>query len=190
MGTKKYEAIVIGASTGGPRAIEEVLMDMPEDIGVPILVVQHMPKGFTETFAKRLNDKCKITVKEARDGEKIEKNIVYIAKGGKHMIIKKDKRILLNNDDTIWGVRPAVDKLMISGAESYKEKLISVILTGMGKDGAEGIYKTKMMNGTTIAQDEKTSVIYGMPKVAYETGKVDFVLPLKEISKKILLLLQ
>lgn len=185
MSGNRYDVIVIGASTGGPKAIEKLLKELPGDLGVAVLVVQHMPKGFTKSFAERLNKCCEIEVLEASDGIRIEKNKVYIAPGGYHMEVIKGGRIQLNEDASIWGVRPAVDKLFISISKVFKERIISVILTGMGKDGAKGIVTIKAAGGITISQDEKSSTIYGMPKVAYETGAVDYVLPLDEIALKI-----
>lgn len=185
-----YDVILLGASTGGPRAIETVLTGLPDNLGVPVLVVQHMPRGFTKSFAERLDRLCNLKVMEVKDGVKIENNVVYIAQGGSHMIVDKNKRLKLTDDPPIWGVRPAVDKLMISGVSVYGKRTISVILTGMGKDGAKGIEETKKSGGKTIAQDKDTSVIYGMPKAAYETGKVDFVMPLDKISNKIISLVR
>lgn len=180
-----FEVIVIGASTGGPKAIENLLKRLPQNLGVAVLIVQHMPKGFTKSFAERLNKCCNIEVLEASDGMKIEKNKVYVAAGGYHMEVLKGRKISLNEEPTIWGVRPAVDKLFISTSKVFKEKVISIILTGMGRDGAAGVIAIKDAGGTTIAQDEKSSTIYGMPKVAYETGLVDYIVPLDEIYFKI-----
>lgn len=179
------DIILIGASTGGPNAIEKIVSEFEKDLNAAVLIVQHMPSGFTKTFAERLNRRCQLEVLEASDGIKIEKNKVYIAPGGYHMIVRDKGIIEVNKDEPIWGVRPAVDKLFISAASIYKSKILSIILTGMGRDGAEGTVVVKMNNGTTIAQDEKSSVIYGMPKSAYETGSVDYVLPLKDIASKI-----
>ena len=183
---RNIEAVVIGASTGGPKALYAVITALPSDIGVPVLVVQHMPVGFTKAFADRLNLNSKIKVTEAQDGEIIEKNVVYIAPGGYHMEVGKDKRIKLNTQPTIWGVRPAVDKLFISATMVYGSKLLSVILTGMGRDGAKGTSEIKDNGGTTIAEHQSTCVIYGMPKAAFETGKVDEVVPLGNVAKEII----
>lgn len=180
-----YKVIVIGASTGGPKAIERLLMDFPKDLGIPVLIVQHMPKGFTKSFADRLNNSYDIEVLEAKNGMKIEKNKVYIAPGGYHMEVESGEKISLSNDESIWGVRPAVDKLFISTAKVYKKKVISIILTGMGKDGAAGTKTIKFAGGTTISQDKDSCVIYGMPKITYETGAVDYVLPLDKITFKV-----
>ena len=181
----KKDIILIGASTGGPNAIEKIVSEFGKDLNAAVLIVQHMPSGFTKTFAERLNRRCQLEVLEASDGIKIEKNKVYIAPGGYHMIVRDKGIIEINKEEPIWGVRPAVDKLFMSAAPIYKNRIISVILTGMGRDGSEGTVVVKMNNGITIAQDENSSVIYGMPKSAYETGYVDYVLPLKDIASKI-----
>lgn len=182
---KSVNAVVIGASTGGPRALQTVLTQIEKDIGVPIFVVQHMPRGFTKAFADRLNSICKLRVLEAEDGMKIEKNTIYIAQGGYHMVLNNNRYISLNEDPSIWGVRPAVDKLFESASEVYGGNLLSVVLTGMGKDGAKGTEAIKDKGGITISEDESTCTIYGMPRMAYETGKVDMVLELPLISEKI-----
>ncbi|MGH4141121.1 protein-glutamate methylesterase/protein-glutamine glutaminase [Clostridium sp.] len=179
------EAVVIGASTGGPKALYKVITALPDNLGVPVFVVQHMPPGFTKAFADRLNLNSKLKVVEARDGDRVEKNIVYIAPGGFHMEIGTDKRIHLNTEPTIWGVRPAVDKLFLSATSIYGAKLLSVILTGMGRDGASGTAAVKDNGGFTIAEHESTCIIYGMPKAAFETGKVDEVIPLDNVAQEI-----
>jgi len=179
------EAVVIGASTGGPKALYEVITALPSDLGVPVLVVQHMPVGFTKAFAARLNLNSKLRVTEAVDGELIEKNVVYIAPGGYHMQVGKGKRIELNTQPTIWGVRPAVDKLFISATNFYGARLLSVILTGMGRDGAKGTMVIKESGGITMAEHESTCIIYGMPKAAFETGKVDEIVPLGNVAHEI-----
>lgn len=182
---KKIDAVVIGASTGGPKALQQLLTKFEENIGVPIFVVQHMPQGFTKAFSERLNKICNLTVLEAEEGIRIENNVVYIAKGGYHMIVGTDGKIHLNEEDPIWGVRPAVDKLFDSAIKAYRGNLISVVLTGMGKDGANGTRHIKDYGGITISEDESTCTIYGMPKAAFETGKVDLVLPLNSICDEI-----
>lgn len=182
---KKISAVLIGASTGGPKALQEVLSKIEKNIGVPIFVVQHMPKGFTKAFAERLNKICDLKVVEAEDGMEIEKNTIYIAPGGFHMTIGSRNNIKLNLEPSIWGVRPAVDKLFESAVDIYKGNLVSAILTGMGKDGANGTILVKEMGGITISEDESTCTIYGMPKATYETGKVDLVLPLQQIGNMI-----
>jgi two-component system chemotaxis response regulator CheB len=179
------EAVVIGASTGGPKALYKVITALPETIGVPIFVVQHMPTGFTKAFADRLNLNSKLKVVEAMQGDVVSKNVVYIAPGGYHMEIGSNKRINLNTEPTLWGVRPAVDKLFISATRVYGAKLLSVVLTGMGRDGADGTAAIKDNGGITMAEDASTCIIYGMPKAAFETGKVDEVVPLQNVADEI-----
>lgn len=179
------DIILIGASTGGPNAIESIITKFTRELNVAVLIVQHMPSGFTKSFAERLNKKCTLDVLEASDGIRIEKNKIYIAPGGYHMVVREPGIISLTKDEPIWGVRPAVDKLFISASSVYGNRIISVVLTGMGKDGAEGTVVIKMNKGITISQDEDSSVIYGMPKCAYETGCVDYVIPLNDIAFKI-----
>ncbi|KMT21677.1 protein-glutamate methylesterase/protein-glutamine glutaminase [Clostridium cylindrosporum] len=184
------KAIVIGASTGGPKVLFEILTSIPKSINIPIFVVQHMPKGFTKAFADRINKNSELNVVEARDGDRIEKNTIYIAPGGYHMTIKSKDQIALDLDPPIHGVRPAVDKLFESAAKVYKDTLVGCICTGMGKDGAIGIKSIKLLGGYTISQDEATSVVYGMPKAAYETGCVDSTLPYGKISEELIRLVR
>lgn len=184
------EAVVIGASTGGPKALYELITKLPGNLDVPVFIVQHMPVGFTEAFAKRLDKYSNLKVVEAYDGCKIEKNTVYVAKGGQHMQIKNKSTIELNEEKTVWGVRPAADNLFISAANVYKDKLLSIVLTGMGKDGAKGSEEIKNKGGYTISESEETCTIYGMPKSAFLTGKIDEVLPLYEIGNRITELLK
>jgi two-component system, chemotaxis family, protein-glutamate methylesterase/glutaminase len=181
----KPEALVIGASTGGPRALYTLITKLPKNLGIPVFVVQHMPAGFTKAFADRLNNNSLLKVVEASDEEVILKDVVYIAPGGLHMEISSNKRILLNKDPSIWGVRPAADKLFLSAAKIYESRLISCVLTGMGKDGAQGTAEVKKRGGITIAEDESTCTIFGMPRAAIETGRVDYIIPIHEIAEKI-----
>jgi two-component system chemotaxis response regulator CheB len=176
--------ISIAASTGGPPAITKVLRSLSSDTP-PILIVQHMPKGVTKLFAEGLNDTCKFAVKEAAEGDKVQACLALIAPGGFHMVITKEKRVHLTLDAPVNYVRPSADVLMISLAEVYGSKNIAVVLTGMGGDGAMGIKAIKSKGGATIAQDEKTSVVYGMPNVAFQTGCIDTVAPLELIPKEI-----
>ena len=182
---KKISAVVIGASTGGPRAIEEILISLPNNLDVPIFIVQHIPKGITKVFANRLNDKCKLNVVEAEDGMKIQNNYVYVAPGGLHMEIISKERISLNMKPYVRGVRPSVDNLFISASKVYKNELLGIVLTGMGKDGTNGVLDIKARGGTVLVESKETSIIYGMPKSAYETGKIDKVIPLQDIAKGI-----
>lgn len=179
---KKVEAITIGASTGGPRALMQLIPLFPADLSIPVLVVQHMPAGFTASFANRLNAESNVTVVEAVDGLPVEKGVVYIAPGNYHMIVE-NKTIRLLSTPKMHGVRPAVDILFESVAKEYGSKVLGVILTGMGYDGTQGLYDIKAAGGYSLAQDEATSVVYGMPKNAVENGVVDQCIGLKEISE-------
>jgi two-component system chemotaxis response regulator CheB len=181
----KIDAVVLGASTGGPRVLHSVITKFPADLNVPVFVVQHMPKGFTKAFAERLNANSMMEVVEAQNRDSIVPGRVYIAPGGYHMVINNG-RVYLDTSPAIHAVRPAADKLLVSAAEYYKEGLLCCIFTGMGRDGADGVKVVKANGGFVIAQDEATSVIYGMPKAAYDTGCVDLVLPDYKIADSII----
>lgn len=184
------EMILIASSTGGPVALEYLFSNMNTKINVPILLVQHIPAGFTETLASSIGRKTSIVVTEAKDGMKIESGKVYIAPGGYHMTLRKDKLenfIQLDESPYVNGVRPSADVLFESIARnSISSKFLAVILTGMGNDGTEGIEKIKKRNTVyTICQSERSCVVYGMPKCVVEAGLADEVLDLKDIPGKI-----
>jgi two-component system chemotaxis response regulator CheB len=181
----KEKIIAIGASTGGPPALEKILVQLPKNTP-PILIVQHMPSGFTNSFAKRLNRLCSFEVKEAEDGDTINQGQALIAPGGYHMTATRDGRIQLDCGPTEHGVRPAVDPMMRTAAAVYGSETIGVILTGMGRDGASGMKAIKRGGGRTIAQDEATCTVFGMPRMAIQEGSVDKILPLSKIPEQIL----
>jgi len=183
--------VAIGASTGGPKALQEIIPVLPESIKAPVLVVQHMPQGFTKILAERLNNLSMVTVKEAEENDILRPGYVYIAPGNYHLnvIEKKDSslRIRLSKEEPVEGHRPSVNKMFCSLAEIKAIEKIAVILTGMGRDGTDGLLELKKSGKVyTIAQNESTSVIYGMPKSAVEAGVVDIVLPLGDISAEII----
>lgn len=178
---KKIKAVVIGASTGGPKALVSLISKVPKDLSVPIFIVQHMPKGFTTSFASRLDNESEVKVVEAVDGMKIENGTVYLAPGDFHMTLENGK-ISLNTGDKLHGVRPAVDYLFLSAAEIYGDSLLAIILTGMGRDGANGMVSVKNHCGYNIAQSEETCVVYGMPASAVAKGVVNEILSLDDIS--------
>jgi len=180
----KDKIIVIGASTGGPPALEEIVSKFPKNIP-PILIVQHMPPAFTKPFAKRLDELCSFTVKEAEEGDSIGPGRALLAPGGYHMIVTKRGRIHLDTGSPVHGLRPAVDPLMKTVADIYQSATIGVILTGMGRDGASGMKAIKEHGGVTIVQDEATCAVFGMPKAAIEEGCVDRILPLSQIPQEI-----
>jgi two-component system chemotaxis response regulator CheB len=179
--------IAIGASTGGPRALQEIVPYMPANIPAALLIVQHMPSGFTKSLAERLNALSHIIVKEGEDGEVIKPGYAYIAPGDFHMEVNCKPggtlKIKLTKDAPVQGHRPSVDVMMNSVAKTKFPSVIGIILTGMGSDGKEGIMNLKSINnGTIISQDEQTCVVYGMPKSAVSTGMVDVVAPLDKIA--------
>ncbi len=183
--------VIIGTSTGGPRALQEVLTGLPASIGVPILIVQHMPPGFTKSLADRLDGLCDIHVKEAEDGELLENGTAYIAPGGKHLkMIKKGMTYYVRLDAVDpprAGHRPSVDVLLESAAENTELNFLTVIMTGMGYDGKNGMEVLRKNGKTiTIAESAKTSVVYGMPKAIKEAGFADEVVDLHDISESII----
>ncbi len=179
--------IAIGASTGGTEALKSFLMGLPSEMP-PILVVQHMPEKFTNSFAKRLDETCKLTVREAKHGEKVLPNTVYIAPGNFHMSIfgkEGNKMIKIAEGDLVNRHRPSVNVLFNSVAKDIGKYAIGIIMTGMGDDGATGLLNMHKSGAYTIAQDEKTSVVFGMPYKAIMAGGVTDVLPLPQISNQV-----
>lgn len=181
-GVGSVNAVVIGSSTGGPKALVYLVENLPKKIHIPIFIVQHMPKGFTLSFAERLDKLTSAKVVEAKDNMKIESGKIYLAPGDFHLRLE-GSLIKLTKEDKMHGVRPAVDYLFQTASEIYREKLVGVILTGMGKDGTNGMESIKRFGGLTIAQDESSSVVFGMPGSAIAKGVVDEVLSLEDISK-------
>ena len=181
------DVVAIGASTGGPPALGMILQKFPKDIGFGVLIVQHMPKGFTATLAERFNGMCAICVKEAKDRDRIEPGVALIAPSGIHMKVRKGGgSVALDEEPANLIHRPSVDVLFQSVAENYGSRSMGVILTGMGSDGAKGLKSIKEKGALTLAQDEATSVIFGMPRVAINSGVVDKVVPLTEVAEEIM----
>lgn len=182
--------VVIGSSTGGPRALHQFFTDLPSNMNAPIFVVQHMPAGFTKSLANRLNRiTTKMEVKEAEDGEIVKNNTAYIAPGGYHLTVKgtsSQLRVKLTSDKPRNNHRPCVDVLFESVAELNVNK-IAIILTGMGNDGSHGIKYMKQndANTTVIAESEETAVVYGMPKSAISTNFVDYIEPISNIGNRV-----
>jgi len=187
----KPEIILIGVSTGGPSALGHLLPEIPKGLGVPLLIVQHMPPGFTQTLAETLDAKCAIHVREATDGESPEPDIAYIAPGGRHMRLKPgpapemNKIINITDDPPENNCRPSVDYLFRSAATYYPGQSMALIMTGMGNDGTLGLRLLKRGGCTVIAQDEASCVVYGMPKAAVEAGVVDSVVPLDAMAGRV-----
>jgi two-component system chemotaxis response regulator CheB len=181
--------VLIGVSTGGPNALARILPEIPGNIGVPLLIVQHMPPVFTQSLAESLSPKCAVRVREASDGEMIEPNIAYIAPGGRHMRLvtglEGRKMVQITDDPPENNCKPAVDYLFRSVANNFPGRAMAVILTGMGSDGMLGLRLLKRHPCYVIAQDEATCVVFGMPKAAVEAGVTDSVLPLEAIAARI-----
>jgi two-component system chemotaxis response regulator CheB len=185
--------IVMGASTGGPRAIESILSAFTSDFPVPILIVQHMPHEFARAFAERLNKNCAISVKEARSGETIQKGKAYISPGDVAMSLEmKGAAVSISIDNKVESqtVVRSIDALMRSVSGIYKDMVIGVLLSGIGSDGTEGLKAIKMAHGKTIVQDEGSCVVPSMPRNAINAGVVDKVVPLSAIAKEIVMLLR
>jgi len=182
------KVIAIGASAGGTQALREVLSRLPET-APGLVIVQHMPAGFTKLFANRMNDYCKVNVKEACNGDKIIAGRALIAPGGLQMRVTRSEGsycVRCNHEDEICGHAPSVEALMQSVAMHVGPNAVGVILTGMGSDGADGLKAMRDAGARTLAQDEATSVVFGMPKVAWERGGAEELVPLGEIAKTIM----
>ncbi|MBN2652184.1 MAG: chemotaxis response regulator protein-glutamate methylesterase [Spirochaetales bacterium] len=184
---KTEKIIVVGASTGGTEALKYFLETLPDNMP-PILIVQHMPKHFTKAFADRLNKSCKLEIAEAQGGEVLKRGLVYVAPGDSHMLLNRQGSnyvVEVKEGPLVCRHRPSVDVLFRSAARYAGKNAIGIIMTGMGDDGARGMAEMKETGATTIAQNEATCVVYGMPKEAVKRNAVDFILPLEEIGKKL-----
>ena len=167
------KVVAIGVSTGGPQALEYVLSQLPADFPGAITVVQHMPEGFTDMFARRLDEVCPLRVKEAQSGDVLQAGRVLICPGSRHMKVKRlplGDVVVLSDEPRVNGHRPSADVLLRSAAEEFRSQAIGVLMTGMGDDGAEGLGAIKKLGGMTLAQSEESCVVYGMPKAAIERG--------------------
>lgn len=184
-----YSFVLIGVSTGGPAALETVFKGFPDKFPYTVLVVQHMPERFTKLLAERLDSLSKLNVVEAIDNEVPQPGTAYIAPGGFHLVLKRTitgYMLRTLKTERVSGHRPSVDVLFESAAEAVGKNLIAVIMTGMGTDGSIGIKRVHDAGGRTIAQDESTSVVYGMNRAAIEANAIDAIVPLGGITKKIL----
>jgi two-component system chemotaxis response regulator CheB len=177
--------VAIGISTGGPQALEYLLGHIPADFPGTIVIVQHMPEGFTDMFARRLDDLCALRVKEAQSGDVLQAGRVLISPGSRHMTVKRlpmGDVAVLNDEAPVNGHRPSVDVLFQSVAQEFGRNGVAVLMTGMGDDGAEGLGAVKKTGGMTIAQSEESCVVYGMPKAAIDRGYVTRVVALDVLS--------
>ncbi len=189
-GSGKNKLIALASSTGGPKALQSVIPKLPKNLDAPMVLVQHMPAGFTKSMAERLNEVSAISVKEAEHGDKLEKGWVYIAPGGKHMEVAKcpdgSHKIVLNDMPAIGGLRPCANITYDSLSKSGFDEVVCVVLTGMGADGTNGILSLGHHKPVhVISQSADTCVVYGMPKAIEESGMVDDVVPLEKVAETI-----
>ncbi len=184
------EVVAVASSTGGPPALQAILTALPADLRAGIVVSQHMPAGFTKSFAERLNKLSALAISEAAAGDRLKPGTVLIAPGGYHLIIKQDRKGLItelvqrSSSDMYV---PSADRMMVSAAEACGPAVLGVVLTGMGKDGVEGVLAIKKEQGLCLAESEESAVVFGMPQEAIRTGVIDKVLPLREMAQEILL---
>jgi two-component system chemotaxis response regulator CheB len=178
----KTAVVVIAASTGGPGALQQVVPHLPSDLAAAVIIVQHLPVGFTAALAKRLDASSQLCVREAQAGHILEPGTALVAPAGWHLALDATGCIQLDKEPPIWGVRPAADVTLRSAAEHFGPQTMAVILTGMGRDGAMGAKAVRQRGGRCIAQNEATSVVFGMPRAALEAEAVDRLLPLGEIA--------
>ena len=189
-GKNSDKLVLIGSSTGGPRALLEVLPRLPKNFPAPIAIVQHMPPGpFIKSISRRLEADSQISVGEANHGDRLEPGRALIAPGGYHMLIEKGHVVKLNQGPSVNSVRPSVDVMMSSAAAVYGSNIIGVILTGMGHDGAEGMTLIKKKGGRTIAEDQSTCIVYGMSRSVIEKGDADRVVPIDAVAAEIVKML-
>ena len=179
------EVVLIGASTGGPNALQLVVSQLPAELPVGVLIVQHMPATFTRQLARRLDQDSRLRVKEAEDGDEVGPGKVLVAPGHSHMVVRRRGQVGLAEEPADLLHRPSVDVLMESAARVYGAGALAVVLTGMGRDGEQGVTALKAKGGRVIAQDEATCVVYGMPRAVADAGLADQVCPLAEIPAAI-----
>jgi len=183
------KVLCIGISTGGPAALRELFLGLPKNFSLPILMVQHMPEGFTGEFARNLNQLSHLKVKEAEAGDLIEPGVALLAPGNAHIVVEKNSgganSLALSHRPAVNGHRPSVDILFESVAKVYGGEAIALIMTGMGNDGVKGIGQLYNLGALTLAQDKKSSIVFGMPRLAIEAGYIHEVVPLNRLAEKL-----
>ena len=180
---KAYKLVAIGTSTGGPVALQRVLTQLPASFPAPIVLIQHMPAAFTKAFAERLDKLCRISVKEAEDGDVLRPGLALLAPGGKQMMVDARGMIRILPGDERLNYKPCVDITFGSVSKSYHDRVLAVVLTGMGADGREGARLLKQSGSQVWAQDEASCVIYGMPMAIVKADLADAIYPLDEIGR-------
>jgi two-component system chemotaxis response regulator CheB len=178
-------AVVIASSTGGPRALAELVPALPAPLGHGTMIVQHMPAGFTASLADRLDRASSLDVREAEEGAEIRPGTALVAPGGKHLRLNGGRRVHLTEEDPVGGLRPRADLTIADAAKTFRDKLLLVVLTGMGRDGEEGARIVKQYGGTVFAEAASTCTVYGMPRAVVEADLADDVLPLDELPSAI-----
>lgn len=185
----KFDLCVIGISTGGPEALDQLVPQLDACLPCPIIIVQHMPPGFTESLAQKLNEGTRLQVSEVKGGEKLSPGHIYIAQGGKHVVIRDAPDgsfyLAINDAPLVNNCRPSVDVLFCSVADRFKGKVLAIVMTGMGRDGTDGVRMLKRHGAKCLIQDEASSVVWGMPGCVYEAGLADEVVPLNQLSERI-----
>jgi two-component system chemotaxis response regulator CheB len=179
-------ALVIACSTGGPKALAALVPTLPADLGCGIVIVQHMPAGFTGSLAERLDRASRLTVREARSGDKITPGVALLAPGGHHLRVSGDGTVRLTEEPEIGGLRPRADVTIRDAAAVYRNRLLLTVLTGMGKDGLEGARDVKRLGGRILVEDESTCTVYGMPRSISEAHLADVELPLEALTAAII----
>lgn len=177
--------VLLACSTGGPKALYTMVPMLPKNLPAPIVIVQHMPAGFTNMLAHRLNSTSDITVREAKNGDYLTSGVIDLCPGGHHLIVEADGRIKLSDDPPIHGLRPCADITMLSAAPQFHERIVGVVLTGMGHDGTEGCKLIKKLGGYIISESQQTCIIYGMPRSVEENGLSNKVVPIESIAQAI-----
>ena len=187
--TNRYDVLVIGVSTGGPQGLKAVIPRLPRDFPVPVAIVLHMPVGYTEAYAKRLNDASSLTVAEAREGEEVRPGRVFLAPAGRHLTFRRDSsgivRTWLDVSPFDTPHKPSVDVLFQSAAETYGDRVLGVVMTGMGDDGLAGAAWIKARSGSVLTEAEETCIVYGMPRSVVEAGLSDESVPLDRLAEVI-----
>lgn len=179
---QQHHLVIIASSTGGPQALLRVVPLLKLTTRAALLIVQHMPDGFTAALAEQLTEAARFPIREAQTGDLLSPGSALLAPGGQHLVLDRSGHVQLRSDPPVHGVRPAADPTLISAAQCFGPRAIGVVLTGMGRDGAKGLAAVKASGGATLAQDKASSLVYGMPKAAVELGVVDTVSPLDRIA--------